>query len=186
MEYRIRGKYCLWYLESWALDSGIKLKESGIPPEIGIWNPSYTDKDWNPVPGIPNPWHTMQNPRLSWIPLHGAIESFLTVSNLLYHLFTNCDWIFRLIRRFYWSKISNWRKRLLNVVHRQVHKNISQRSLAGQFNHCTLNCDIPYKYPIVVHLASYQNETDCAFLPVLFVPWGINETATTEIPAAIM
>ena len=26
----------------------------------------------------------------------------------------------------------------------------------------------------------------CAFLPVLFVPWGINETATTEIPAAIM
>ena len=119
-------------------------------------------------------------------PLHGAIESFLTVSNLLYHLFTNCDCIFRLIRRFYWSKISNWRKTPLNVAHRQVHKNISQRSLAGQFNHCTLNCDIPYKYPIVVHLASYRNETDCAFLPVLFVPWGINETATTEIPAAIM
>lgn len=88
----------------------------------------------------------MQNPRLSRIPLHGAIESSLTVLNLLYHLFTNCDWIFRLIRRFYWSNISNWWKRPLNVVHRQVHKNISQRSLAGQFNHCTLNCDIPYKY----------------------------------------
>ena len=36
VEYRIREKYCLWYLESWALESGIKLKKSGIPLEIGI------------------------------------------------------------------------------------------------------------------------------------------------------
>ena len=34
--YRIREKYCLWYLESWALESGIKLKESGMPLQIGI------------------------------------------------------------------------------------------------------------------------------------------------------
>ena len=27
----------------------------------------------NPVPGIGNPQHRIQNPRLSWIPLHGAI-----------------------------------------------------------------------------------------------------------------
>ena len=114
----------------------------------------------------------MQNPRLSWIPLHGAIESFLRVSNLLYHLFTNCDWIFRLIRRFYWSKISNWWKRPLNVEHRQVHKNISQRSLAGQSNHCTLNCDMPYKYPILVHLASYQNETELRFFTCVICTMG--------------
>jgi len=30
-----------------------------------IQNPSSTDKYWNAVPGI-------QNPRLFWIPLHGA------------------------------------------------------------------------------------------------------------------
>ena len=35
-------------LETWAL-------ESGIPPTIGIWNPSSTVKVRNPVPGIRNP-----------------------------------------------------------------------------------------------------------------------------------
>ena len=28
----------------------------------------------NPVPGIRNPQHGIQNLRLSWIPLHGAIQ----------------------------------------------------------------------------------------------------------------
>ena len=77
-------------VESGILGFGIRYKAQGIrnpgPLETGIQNPNSTDKDWNPVPGIPNPRHTMQNPRLSWIPLHGAIESFLTVLNLLYHL----------------------------------------------------------------------------------------------------
>ena len=31
-----------------ALESGIRLKESGIPRNIEIRNPSSTDKDWNP------------------------------------------------------------------------------------------------------------------------------------------
>ena len=44
-------KFCLWNAESWALESGIQLKESGIPLTIGIQNPSSTDKYWNPVPG---------------------------------------------------------------------------------------------------------------------------------------
>ena len=48
---------------------GIQLKESGIPLTIGIQNPSSTDKYWNPVPGIRNPWRWIQNPRLSWIPV---------------------------------------------------------------------------------------------------------------------
>ena len=34
---------CLWNLESWTLESGIQLKESGIPLRIGIRNPSSTD-----------------------------------------------------------------------------------------------------------------------------------------------
>ena len=37
------GKLCLWNLESWTLESGIQLKESGIPLRIGIRNPSSTD-----------------------------------------------------------------------------------------------------------------------------------------------
>ena len=39
---------------------------------IGIRNPSSPDKDWNPVPGMGHPRHGIQNPRLSWIPSHGA------------------------------------------------------------------------------------------------------------------
>ena len=54
----------------WNLESGIQLKESGIPSTIGIQNPSSIYKNWNPVPGIRNPQCGIQDPRLSWIPLH--------------------------------------------------------------------------------------------------------------------
>ena len=57
-------------------DSGmweIKLKEPGIPLTIGNQNPRSTDRYWNPVPAIRNPWHGMQNPRLPWISLQGVI-----------------------------------------------------------------------------------------------------------------
>ena len=40
-------------LESWALESGMQLKETGILLKIGIQNPSSTDKDCDPVPGNP-------------------------------------------------------------------------------------------------------------------------------------
>ena len=30
---------------SWALESGLQFKESGIPPAIGIWNPSSSDRE---------------------------------------------------------------------------------------------------------------------------------------------
>ena len=49
---RSPGKFCLWNPESWVLDSGIQLKESGIPLKIGIQNSSSRDKYWNPVPEI--------------------------------------------------------------------------------------------------------------------------------------
>jgi len=44
----------MWNTESWALESGIQLKKSGIPLAIGNQNPSSNDKDWNPLPGIQN------------------------------------------------------------------------------------------------------------------------------------
>ena len=39
------GFFCLWNLESWALESIIQLQESGIPLRIGIQNPSSTGKE---------------------------------------------------------------------------------------------------------------------------------------------
>ena len=57
------GKFCLWNLESWALESGIQFKESGIPWTTGIQNPSSTHKDWNQLPGIRNPRSRIQDCR---------------------------------------------------------------------------------------------------------------------------
>ena len=60
-------------LESWTLESGIQLKESGLSLTIEIQNSSFSDKDRNPVPGIQNPLRGLQNPKLSWIPfIYGA------------------------------------------------------------------------------------------------------------------
>ena len=48
--FQSRGKFSLWNPESWALDSGIQLKESGIPLTNGIqnqrlfWIPSLESK----------------------------------------------------------------------------------------------------------------------------------------------
>ena len=42
--------FLLWNPESWALESGIQLKESGIPVTFGIRNPSSTSKIRNLVP----------------------------------------------------------------------------------------------------------------------------------------
>ena len=49
------GKIGMWNPESWALESGVQLKESRIPLAIGIENSSSTDKDWNRLPVIRNP-----------------------------------------------------------------------------------------------------------------------------------
>ena len=71
----------------------ILLMESGILSFViwntdqGIWNPnndrnpefySFTEKYWNPVPGIRNPQRGIQNPRLCWIiPLHGVNNEYV-------------------------------------------------------------------------------------------------------------
>ena len=68
----IPRKFCLGNPESWALESGKQLKESGILLTIKIQNPSFTDKDRNTVARIRNPLRGIHNPKLSCIPLHGA------------------------------------------------------------------------------------------------------------------
>ena len=57
-------KFCRLNPENWTL-------ESRIPIKIRIQNPSSTEKDWNPVPGIGNPRRGVQNPSLSWISFLG-------------------------------------------------------------------------------------------------------------------
>ena len=57
------------------LDFGIRNTAQGIryPLTIKIQNPSFTNKDLNTVPGIRNPLHGIQTPKLSWMgPLHGV------------------------------------------------------------------------------------------------------------------
>ena len=67
--------FCLWNpetVEVLLVNSGIL--GFGIPNAAqGIQNPSFTDKDWNPVSGILNPCQGIQNTRLSWITSHRAI-----------------------------------------------------------------------------------------------------------------
>ena len=63
------------------MESGIQLKESGIPLTIVIQNPSSTEKYWNPVPGIQNPQRGIQNPRLSEIPLHRMMNQSRSAIN---------------------------------------------------------------------------------------------------------
>ena len=54
--------------ESWTLESEIQFKESRITLTSGIQNLSSKNKDWNPVPGIPNRRRGVQNRRLyHWI-----------------------------------------------------------------------------------------------------------------------
>ena len=70
------------------MESGMQLKESGIPLTIVIQNPSSTDKYWNPVPRIRNPQCEIRNTRLSWIPLHEA------------NGFSQSDWIFTITKNY--------------------------------------------------------------------------------------
>ena len=70
--FRNPAKLCLSIPNPASVESGIQLNESETLLTIGIQNKSSTDRDWNPVPVIRNPQCGVQNPRLSWIPLHGV------------------------------------------------------------------------------------------------------------------
>ena len=58
--------YFIYFLSSIA--SGIQLKESRIPWTIGIQNPSSTDRDWYPVPGILETWIRLHQAILTGLP----------------------------------------------------------------------------------------------------------------------
>ena len=73
--FRYRRNFGSWNQESWPLESGIQLKESGIPLTIWIRNPNSTDRYWNPLPRIWNPLRGIHNPRLSRIPFRGSVSS---------------------------------------------------------------------------------------------------------------
>ena len=75
------GKYCLQNPKSWALESGMQVKESVIPLTIGIHNRSSSDKNWNPVLGIRNPRLEIQSPRLSQTPSQRASVLHCEVKN---------------------------------------------------------------------------------------------------------
>ena len=65
----------IFYQQSVILSIGIQDTTQGIwnaPLTIGLRNPSSTDKDCNPVPGIWNPQRGIQNLRLSWLTLQGV------------------------------------------------------------------------------------------------------------------
>ena len=65
----------VWNLESWVLESGFRNTVQGLRNPINDWNPEskfYRQRIRNPVPGVRNARRQIQNPRLSWIPLHGA------------------------------------------------------------------------------------------------------------------
>ena len=77
--FRNQGNVCLWNPECWAPGSGKQRKKSGIPLKIGLKNPSSTDKDWNPVPGIRNARRGIYNPR------HSRILFFEATNDVLPH-----------------------------------------------------------------------------------------------------
>ena len=52
--FRNPRNFCSYNPESWALESIIQLKESGIPIKVAIQNQRSTDKYWNPMPRIRN------------------------------------------------------------------------------------------------------------------------------------
>jgi len=60
-------KSFLWNLESWALESGIHLKESGSPLTIESSTIKESGIQYQES-RIQNPWRGIQNTRLSWIP----------------------------------------------------------------------------------------------------------------------
>ena len=72
------------FVESGILSFGMRNKAQRIRNATKDWNPIQrsTRKKWNEVPGIRNPRRGIQNPRLSWIPLHETKSS--TCQKLLF------------------------------------------------------------------------------------------------------
>ena len=66
--FRSPGNLCRRNCKSWALESGIQLKESGIPLTIGVQKSSRKEFGNHLL-------ESLQNSRLSWISIHGVKQS---------------------------------------------------------------------------------------------------------------
>ena len=69
VESRIQNIFAVEFVESWALESAMQLKDSGIPLSIGIQNPSSSDKE-SEIHDVESTSKTVLNP------LHGAKSRF--------------------------------------------------------------------------------------------------------------
>ena len=92
------SKFVLRKLKSWAWNPEYS---SRIPEShylINDWNPEsnfHWQRIQNPEPGIRNPLRGVQNPRLSWFSLHGAIQSTSLITGfiLLHEKCLQFDWL---------------------------------------------------------------------------------------------
>ena len=68
--FRNPGKFACEFRNPWLWNPEYSSQRIWNP--TSDWNPesSSTQKDWNPAPGIRNPWRGIRNPRLSWIPFY--------------------------------------------------------------------------------------------------------------------
>ena len=131
------GKILL--VESGILGFGIRYKAQGIPNPTRDWN-SKSKFHWQRLESIT--WtseSTAYNAESKTIYLEFPYMGRSKASRWCSVFCITCSQIvtgytYILILRFYWSKRSNWWKRPLNLVQRQVHKNISQRSVLRAFN----------------------------------------------------
>ena len=81
-------KFCFWHPESWEI---IRNTAQRIRNPSNDWNPE-SNFNWKRLErgtGIRNPLRGIQNPKLSWIPLYGAIDthSLFTTSATRFAIF---------------------------------------------------------------------------------------------------
>ena len=77
----------MWNLKSRASESRIQVKESGIPPTIGNWNPDSNEK----ASGIQSLESGTHKVDLSWITLHGTRQQLWLVY-LASKIWKQCYW----------------------------------------------------------------------------------------------
>lgn len=77
----------MWNLKSRASESGIQVKESGIPPTIGNWNPDSNEKA-SGIQSLESGTHKVDP---SWITLHGTRQQLWLVY-LASKVWKQCYW----------------------------------------------------------------------------------------------
>ena len=80
------SKFVLRKSKSWSWNPEYSSGNPESDYRINDWNPESKflwQRIQNPEPGIRNPLRGVQNPRLSWIPLYGAIQSTSSITGLI-------------------------------------------------------------------------------------------------------